>query len=528
MTLSNKLLVMLAGILLVFSIAAAMTLLSLENSKQDAQIVNALGRQRMLTQAMAKSALGYSAGMAEYQAAKEIFKGTLAAMKNGGEYPADLKQSRFNGVPAIVDETAQRKILEIEASFASFTDTAEQFLQGAPGSDGAQLVLGEVLTRSNALRKLSNDLVEIYAAIANQNHANIFNTMLAMLIVVTLIVALAGYYSRFHVMVRLSQTVASLREIARGDGDLTRRLDASGKDELGQLATAFNEFTEKIHDLVSRVQQSGGQLAQASENLQSVADQASQGSVEQLRDIGQVAHSMEEMTTSVQEVSRNTWSAHESAQRVDEQAVNGREVVTRTVETIREMSTDIGQVSSVVNRLDHESADIGTVLDVIRGIAEQTNLLALNAAIEAARAGEQGRGFAVVADEVRTLASRTQSSTEDIQQMIEKLQQGTGEAVKVMIRNQEKMEQSVAVVNQADEALNEIVSSVAGIKDLSTQIASTSEQQSQVAAGISGNVSSINQSAEVTVNTMNDLTSNASELSGLATRMDKLVGQFKV
>ena len=464
----------------------------------------------------------------EYEIARDIFQKTLLAMKQGGEFPADMQQTEFVQVHAIQAEGVSQLIEELEALFAQFTVSVDQLLNAKPGSTKARLATQRILSESNQLRKLSDDLANVYTGIANQHQSTIFNTMIVMLIVVFSLFVLLGLFFKLSVFKRIDQTVESLREIASGDGDLTRRLDSSQNDELGNLAGEFNTFTQKIQDLVSRVQNAGSQLALASGQMETVVEQTSQGIIKQQHDIESVATAMNEMTATVEEVSNHTVTAQEDAQRVATQASNGRNTVTQTVNTINDMSSDITRVSGVINKLDKDSVEIGTVMDVIQGIAEQTNLLALNAAIEAARAGEQGRGFAVVADEVRTLASRTQSSTEDIRAMIERLQQGSKDAVQVMQTSQEKVEKSVEEAKSADDSLNTITNTVGDIKQLSAQIAHSTEEQTKVATAINTNIHAINGSAVETVETINNLSSNTRELAALAINMNQLVSQFKV
>ncbi|AHY41619.1 methyl-accepting chemotaxis protein [Stutzerimonas decontaminans] len=321
--------------------------------------------------------------------------------------------------------------------------------------------------------------------------------------------------------------VEAMRDIAAGEGDLTRRLDERGRNEVAELAGAFNQFAEKVRRLVSEVAGSTTQVAAAAEEMSAITEEFNRDVAQQRHEIELVATAMNEMTATVQDVARNAAQAAESAQAADQQALQGQQIVQQTVSSIENVSTEVERTAAAIQRLEADSQSISAVLDVIRGVAEQTNLLALNAAIEAARAGEQGRGFAVVADEVRTLASRTQQSTLEIQQVIEQLQTGARNSAAVMHQGRAQVDASVRQAQQAGASLTSITSAVTSISDMNTQIASAAEQQSAVADEISQNVVNINQVADRVTESAGQTAQASSQLAHLAAGLQTLVGQFR-
>jgi len=268
-------------------------------------------------------------------------------------------------------------------------------------------------------------------------------------------------------------------------------------------------------------------LATASEEMSAITQQTSNNVNQQFSEIDQVATAINEMTATVQEVARNATSAAQAALRANEHSTQGKRVVEATMESISDLSNELQNVANVINTLSKNSEDIGTVIDVIKGIAEQTNLLALNAAIEAARAGEQGRGFAVVADEVRTLASRTQKSTGEIETMIEQLQKAAQQAVQAVNTSRDKSQQSVDHAASAGDSLSTITQSVTEINDMNTLIASAAEEQSAVTEDINKNIVTIRVAAEQTTQGAEQTTVSSEELSKLAAELQELVVQFK-
>jgi methyl-accepting chemotaxis protein len=324
-----------------------------------------------------------------------------------------------------------------------------------------------------------------------------------------------------------------IRELARtmsqaaNENDLTLRITIKTHDEIGETSQAFNKMLEKFQASIGQVNGSSTQIATASEEMSAVTLQTTQGIQEQQSQTEQLATAMNQMTATVQEVARSAAEAANSATKASAESDTGHQVVNTAADTINTLSESIHRASSAIQKVEGDSEQIGTVLEVIRGIAEQTNLLALNAAIEAARAGEQGRGFAVVADEVRTLASRTQEATLEIQQTIESLQAGTKEAVKLMDESREHSQHGVEQTSKAGEALMGIVNAVAIINDMNTQIASAAEEQGAVAEEINRNVVSISQIADQTTQGAERTDHASGDLARLATGLQTLVAEFK-
>ncbi len=315
---------------------------------------------------------------------------------------------------------------------------------------------------------------------------------------------------------------------AQENGDLTFRLDESGSSELSRLALGFNAFIAKIQTLVADVSLSAEQVAASAQELAAVTEQTSEGVRQQQSETDQVATAMNEMAATVDEVSRNATSAADAAHHADESSDKGKRVVRQAIDAIDALAGEVEKTAGVIQKLEGDSENIGAVVDVIKGIAEQTNLLALNAAIEAARAGEQGRGFAVVADEVRTLASRTQQSTQEIQTMIEQLQAGASQAVQVMEQGRKQAQDSVGRAAEAGSALDEITRAVSTITDMNHQIASAAEEQAAVAEEINRNITNISRVADQTSDGAQQTARSSEELARLAASLRAQLDQFKV
>jgi len=326
----------------------------------------------------------------------------------------------------------------------------------------------------------------------------------------------------------LLNAVQAMDNIAEGDGDLTQRLDQRGKDEIAELGSAFNKFTIKTQTVISQVVGFTAQLASASTEMSAITEQTSIGAKTQRVETDMVVTAIDEMSASVRSVAKNAQEAASAAQHADEETAKGQQVVVSTVASIKKLAEEVENISGVINKVGVHSESIGTVLDVIKGIAEQTNLLALNAAIEAARAGEQGRGFAVVADEVRNLASRTQQSTAEIQHMIENLQQDSRGAVAAMEQGLHMARDSVEQASKAGESLEVIGGAVSTINTMNMQIAAGAEEQSTVAESINQGVHKISNVTDQTVEGSQQTAKASEEMAIMASELQNLLSQFKV
>jgi methyl-accepting chemotaxis protein len=347
-------------------------------------------------------------------------------------------------------------------------------------------------------------------------------------VVVLLVIAAAGMLLANTILRPLHLMKANLDDIAAGEGDLTRRLTLTSQDELGELAGSFNRFVDKIHGLVRQITEMTSQLTGLVNQVSDQANRSDQAMERQRHETDQVATAINEMSAAAQEVAKSAQNAAVAAQQTDEEGQAAKRVVAGSIEKIHALVDDIRSSGVSLDSLQKDVSSIVSVLGVIRSIAEQTNLLALNAAIEAARAGEAGRGFAVVADEVRALASRTQISTQEIQGMIDRLQAGTQSAVEAMRRSSEAGDGTSAQANEAGASLDTMAQLIATINSMNAQIASAAEEQTAVAEEINRSVHQI----AVAVDSVADETQLGAQtsrsLADLGQRLGSLVGQFRI
>lgn len=324
----------------------------------------------------------------------------------------------------------------------------------------------------------------------------------------------------------IANAVASAKSIA--EGDLTQHIVSTGRDEAGQLLTALSDMQSSLKSTLQQIASASDQLASAAEELTAVTDNGSRGLLRQNDEIQQAATAVTEMTSAVEEVARNAVSTSEASRATSQQASNGRDQARHAVSAINDATREIATSTTMVKDLAVQVRDIGKVLDVIRGIAEQTNLLALNAAIEAARAGEQGRGFAVVADEVRALAARTQASTGEIEGMINSVQTSADNAVGAMGKSQSLVSDTQALAQATGQALEQIADGISQINDRNLVIATASEEQANVAREVDRNLVNIQDLSTQTAAGAHQTNASTQELSNLAVSFNTLVARFRL
>ncbi|QCU73359.1 methyl-accepting chemotaxis protein [Pseudoalteromonas distincta] len=354
------------------------------------------------------------------------------------------------------------------------------------------------------------------------------NLIVVSAIIMIIAVILLSYFIGKSIIIPTRLAADMMKDISQGEGDLTRKLNESGNDEISELSRSFNLFALKMRESLVHVAQSANDV---SEHAHTVDDSSrtSHSFIELQNDSStQVAAAMEQMTHQIHDVSRNAEAAEQAAKDAAQNASTGKNVVAQTITAIETLSSNIETVSRVTEDLANESHNIGSVLDVIRSISEQTNLLALNAAIEAARAGEHGRGFAVVADEVRTLASRTGQSTDEIQTMITKLQEGAKAAVEAVKSSQALSVSTVEQASSANTSLNEIERLVSIITEMNSQIARATEQQTQAADEVNLRINELSQSTEQSLNNTKQLTDASDNLKQSSEGLSSVVNRFKL
>ena len=378
---------------------------------------------------------------------------------------------------------------------------------------------GEIVRISETLYQFQIDRMAIESQQAR--NLQIGATLLAMLFGV-----LAAWVITRQITRPLQDTLNAVQRIA--EGDLTASVQVDRRDEMGQLQQGIQHMATTLRELIGGIRDGVGQIASAAEELSAVTEQTRAGANSQKSETDQVATAMHEMSATVQEVARNAEQASQAANEADGQARLGDQVVGEVIAQIERLAAEVSRSSEAMNGLQQESNKIGSVMDVIKAVAEQTNLLALNAAIEAARAGEAGRGFAVVADEVRGLAQRTQKSTEEIEALIAGLQNGTKQVAAAMRSSCSLTDSSVELTRKAGNSLGNITQAVSNIQSMNLQIAAAAEEQSAVAEEISRSILSVRDISEQTATASNETAASSAELARLGSQLQALVSRFRV
>ncbi|WP_097460036.1 methyl-accepting chemotaxis protein [Mangrovitalea sediminis] len=476
-----------------------------------------------------------------YQAltAQQDYIAAISEKKDGSSFRKDYEDNakqawdRMKLFQAKVTSPEAKALLQsFDDSYQTWKQAADKVFQEADAGQTSQAwadSLGPVNDKFQSLRDIYNKAGELADReardLAEQSAANGREGTLSTLIIFIVTLVLSGAIM-FWALRMILKSVSELRnridDMAEGEGDLTARIPVTSKDELGELAERFNKVLANLQGMIRNVKGHSVELKSGAEKLNGAAHENRQSVARQTDAINMSATAVNQMQSAIQDVANNASLAAEQTRlaRTHGDTVTG--TINRSTSQIRALADRMQEAVQVIQKLAADSGNIVSVLDVIRGIAEQTNLLALNAAIEAARAGEQGRGFAVVADEVRTLASRTQQSTEDIQRMIQTLQEGVGQAVQVMESGSNQAEETVSLAEEAQSALLGILESITQINDMSISIASATEQQSQVVEDVNRNVTEISDQAH-----QNDVRSKEiSEISSnLTIRAEELHGQ---
>lgn len=390
----------------------------------------------------------------------------------------------------------------------------------------------DVQANSEQINKIMETLVRINTEQTRDTNAKAasqydaaFSLVIGLLVAATVLTFACALLLTRSITKPIDEALRCAEQIA--DGDLTHVIHAEGTDEAARLLRAMARMQDKLRDTLQLIAGSATQLASAAEELNAVTDESARGLQQQNNEIEQAATAVTEMTSAVEEVARNAVSTSEASSEASRSAGDGRDLVMETVGAIERMSGDVQATAKLITHLAEQSRDIGKVLDVIRGLADQTNLLALNAAIEAARAGEAGRGFAVVADEVRALAHRTQQSTSEIERMIGSIQGGTEEAVDSMRTSTERAESTLNIARGAGLALDTIAGAVAQINERNLVIASAAEEQAQVAREVDRNLVNINDLSVQSATGAHQTSAASAELSRLAVDLNGLVARFR-
>ncbi|WP_338514880.1 methyl-accepting chemotaxis protein [Pseudomonas poae] len=432
-----------------------------------------------------------------------------------------VEQSDYNDYMRLMDEYRKIETRLVTLSRAGDLQELTRVLNAESAANAEQInvALGKLTDFNNAQLAIINQS-------AADQYSSAFNWVVGLLIIASLLTLLFAWLLTKSITQPIALALEAAETIA--EGNLTRPIKVDGTDEAGRLLLAMQKMQEKLRDTLMRISGSATQLASAAEELNAVTDESARGLAQQDNEIEQAATAVNEMTSAVEEVARNAVSTSEASKNATASAGDGRDLVHETVNAIERMSGDVQSTADLIGNLAEESRDIGKVLDVIRGLADQTNLLALNAAIEAARAGEAGRGFAVVADEVRALAHRTQQSTSEIERMVGSIQGGTQKAVSSMRNSTDRAESTLNIAKGAGLALETINTAVIEINERNLVISAAAEEQAAVAREVDRNLVNIRDLSTQSSNGAAQTSAASGELTRLAVDLNSMVSRFRL
>ncbi|MEB0042167.1 methyl-accepting chemotaxis protein [Pseudomonas sp. MH10] len=454
--------------------------------------------------------LGYT-----YSAKPEFEKSATAAI--------DEALVGLNSLPGSIPSEYLVKLKDASDALKAYRDAVGQYRDAQMLSKQA---LEKMAIQGKRLQGLSTQLTDSQNARRDADSAQARSMLTLAMALAALFGVISAWAITRQIVVPLRETLKVVERVA--SGDLSQDLQVERRDELGQLQRAIQHMTVGLRVLVAGISEGVTKIANAAEQLSDVTEKTNAGVDSQKLETDQVAAAMHEMTATVQEVARNAEEASEAAVAADQQAREGDRVVNEAIAQIELLAGEVGNSTEAMNELKRESDKIGSVLDVIKSVAQQTNLLALNAAIEAARAGEAGRGFAVVADEVRSLAQRTQKSTEEIEELIAGVQNGTQQVAKIMENSRNLTVSSVDLTRRAGSSLGNITRTVSAIQSMNLQIAAAAEQQSATAEEINRSVLNVRDVSEQTSAASKETAASSVELARLGNQLQTLVGTFKV
>jgi len=419
--------------------------------------------------------------------------------------------------------TQAERLKQLEASLIGYRNSVQGF---KVANDNINAARAEMTDEQGVISKLTNQLIDLQVTLGDADTQQARTLQIAATLLALILGALAAVLITRQITRPLQETLAVVDRIA--SGDLSHDLIVTRKDELGVLQQGIQRMGTTLRELIGGIRDSVTQIASAAEELSAVTEQTSAGVNSQKVETDQVATAMHEMSATVHEVARNAEQASVAACDADKQARDGDKVVGEAIAQIERLASEVVRSTDAMSILEQESDKIGKVMDVIKAVAEQTNLLALNAAIEAARAGEAGRGFAVVADEVRGLAQRTQQSTEEIEGLVAALQNGTRQVSDIMLSSRNLTDSSVALTRKAGTSLESITNTVSNIQAMNQQIAAAAEQQSSVAEEISRSIINVRDVSEQTAAASEETAASSVELARLGNQLQMLVSHFKV